>query len=253
LALAGPQNPGEIDVTIAAPATGGPVAYYQVQWSTDPNFPPSPGQSPQLPATSTFYEILNLAAGTTYDIRIVAGNAAGQSPYSNVVAASPASPPVTTTTLPTTTTTAPGVTTTVPVTTTTTVPATTTTTQACALGAFTITTTTTGKTYLTKKGAMAENIGLNLSISNLCSWAVSVTSVLRGTSTLDPNAPYALTGPQSGGQWSATIPSSGQTNWSVGVHDMTVQLSGSATSVARGLLICAWKAPGQRSSTATSC
>jgi Tfp pilus assembly protein PilV len=243
-----PQNQQEIDVVIAAATGGGTAAYYEVQWSTDPTFS-APAQSPQLPATSTAYNILNLAAGTAYNIRIFAGNSVGQSPYSAVVTASTASMQATTTTA--TPTTLPLITI-LPTTTTTTVAPTTTTTQPCLLGGFTITTATAGKTYLTNKSVMSENLALNLNISTTCLWIVSVTSVLHGTTTVDPGAPYVLSGPVGGGQWSATIASSGQ-SWPVGTHDMTVLLGGSATTITNGLLVCAWTPPGQRSSSANAC
>ncbi len=256
-----PLDQQEIDVALSAPASGGPVFGYELQWATDLLFL-APAQSPQLPPTSTSYALQGLAAGTTYFVRAFASNTTGQSAYSPVVSATTAALPVTTTlpatTLPATTlpaTTLPA--TTLPATTlpptTTTVPATTTTIPMCNLGAFTITTSTSGKTYLTKGGAMTENIALNLSVNGTCVWVVVASSVLHGTSTLDPNAPYVFVGAPIGGQWSATIVSSGQTNWSVGIHDMNILLSGHATTVTHGLLICAWSPPGQRSSSANVC
>ena len=246
-----PQNQQEIDLVITAATSGGTPTYYEVQWSTDPTFA-APAQSPQLPATSAAYNILNLAAATAYNIRIFAGNGIGQSPYSAVVTASTASMQATTTTAATTTTLPVGSTTVLPTTTTTTVPPTTTTTQPCLLGGFTITTATAGKTYLTNKSVMSENVVLNLNISTTCLWIVAVKSVLHGTTTLDAGAPYLLAGPLGGGQWSATIASSGQA-WSVGTHDMTVLLAGNATTVTNGLLVCAWIPPGQRLSSPNAC
>ncbi len=260
LALAGlqpasPQDQQEIDLTIIPPLTGGAIDGYYVQWSTDLVFP-APAQSPQLPPTSTSYAVQGLAAGTTYFVRVFAGNATGQSPYSLVLPATTASVPVVTTTVAPSTT-VPVVTTipptTLPTTTTTTLPTTTTTTVACTLGAFTITTSTTGKTYLNKNGTMSENVILNLTVNGACPWLATVVSVLHGTLTSDPASPYLLVGPATGGQWSATVSSSNQAGWSVGTHDMTIILRGTATSVTHGLLICAWKAPGQRSSSSTTC
>ncbi len=256
IALAGtqpapPQNQQEIDVTVTAPVSGGPVAAYYVQWSTDSLFS-APSQSPQLPPTSISYAAQGLAAGTTYYLRMFASNATGQSNYSAVVSASTASVPATTTT-PAVTTTVPATTTTTGVSTTTSSSTTTSTTLACNLGAFTITTSSTGKTYLDKSGNMTENVVLNLAVNGGCLWAATVVSVLHGTATSDPGAPYALTGPPAGGQWSATIGSLGQANWSVGTHDMTVLLAGRTTSISHGLLICAWKPPGQHSPLATVC
>jgi hypothetical protein len=124
---------------------------------------------------------------------------------------------------------------------------------ACSLGGFTITSQTTGKTYLDKSGAMTENIILNLSVNGYCPWAATVVSFLHGTLTADPGSPYVLAGLPTGGQWSATVASSGHSNWSVGTHDMTILVAGTPTSVSHGLLICAWKPPGQRSSLSTTC
>ncbi len=226
-------NTSEIDLTITAPQLGGPVAYYTVQWSTDPLFP-APASSPQLPASSTSYAAQNLAPNTTWYFRAFAGNSAGQSAYS----------------LP-----AIGVTATLPVLTTTTVPGTTTTTAVptCLLGGFSVTTSLSGKTYLDKQGNMTENVGLSLSVNGLCSLLATVVSVLHGTVTVDPGAPYLLVGLSTGGLWSSTIAASGQAGWTVGTHDMTVLLSGSATLVTHGLLVCAWTPPGQRSSSANAC
>jgi hypothetical protein len=133
-----------------------------------------------------------------------------------------------------------------PVTTTTTVPT-------CLLGAFTITTATVGKTYLAKSGTMSENLVLSLSVNGLCALVTTVASVLHGTVTADPGAPYQLLGPVAGGQWSTTVASSGQAGWAVGIHDMTVRLSGTATLVTHGLLICTWMPPGQRSASSNAC
>jgi prepilin-type N-terminal cleavage/methylation domain-containing protein len=259
-----PQDQQEIDLSIVAPTGGGAVAAYFVQWSTDLIFP-APAQSPQLPPTSTSYAVQGLATGTTYFLRIFAGNATGQSAYSSVVSASTApAVAVTTTTAPLVTLppvtipplTLPPVTlppVTLPPVTTTTVPPTTTTTVPCTLGAFTITTSTTGKTYLNKSGTMSENVILNLTVNAPCPWLASVVSVLHGTLTADPASPYVLFGLPTGGQWSATISSSGQSGWSVGTHDMTIVLVGRTTAVSHGLLICAWKPPGQRSASSTTC
>jgi len=71
--------------------------------------------------------------------------------------------------------------------------------------------------------------------------------------TADPGAPYQLLGPPAGGQWSTTVASSGQAGWAVGIHDMTVRLSGTATLVTHGLLICTWMPPGQRSASSNAC
>jgi Tfp pilus assembly protein PilV len=235
---ASPQNQQEIDVTIAPSAFGGPVAVYYVQWSTDSNFG-APSQSPQLPPTSSSYAAQGLAAATKYYFRMFAGNATGQSGYSTpVVSATTASVPATTTTVPGTTTSS-------------TVPATTTTTLPCSLGAFTITTSVTGKTYLHNgNGNMTENVVLNLAITGSCFLSVTVNSVLHGTMASDPGSPYSLSGPSGGGQWSYTIPSSGQAGWSVGTHDLTVLIGGSATSVTHGLLVCAYtKNPSALSTT----
>jgi outer membrane protein assembly factor BamB len=133
------------------------------------------------------------------------------------------------------------------------VPATTTTTLACSLGAFTISTAITGKTYLHNgSGKMTENVVLNLAINGSCLAGVTVNSVLHGTVTADPDSPpYPLSGPAGGGQWSYTIGSDGQSGWSVGTHDMTVYLAGRATAVSHGLLICA--ATGSPSNLATTC
>ena len=248
-----PQNQQEIDVTITAPVGGGAVAVYFVQWSTDSMFS-APSQSPQLPSTSTSYAAQGLAAATTYYLRTFASNVTGQSSYSAVVSLSTASVPSTTTT-PASTTTVPAITTTTGVSTTTSSSSTSTTstTLACNLGAFTITTSSTGKTYLDKSGNMTENVVLNLAVNGACLWAATVVSYLHGTATSDPGAPYALTGLPIGGQWSVTVGSSGQGNWSVGTHDLTVLLGGRTTSISHGLLICAWKPPGQRSALATVC
>jgi hypothetical protein len=100
---------------------------------------------------------------------------------------------------------------------------------------------------------MTENLVLNVAITGPCSWVVSVRSVLHGTSTPDPGAPFALSGPAGGGQWSATVLSTGQANWSLGTHDMTIVVGATVTSVSHGLLVCAWTPPGQRSSSATVC
>jgi prepilin-type N-terminal cleavage/methylation domain-containing protein len=249
-----PLDQQEIDVALNAPVSGGPVSGYELQWATDLLFM-APAQSPQLPPSSSSYALQGLAASTTYFVRAFASNNTGQSAFSAVVSATTAAMPVTTT-LPATTlpaTTLPSTTIVAPPPTTTTVPTTTTTIAMCNLGAFTITTSTTGKTYLTKGGAMTENIALNLSVNGTCVWVVVASSVLHGTSTVDPNAPYVFVGAPIGGQWSATILSSGQTNWSVGIHDMSILLSGRATTVTHGLLICAWTPPGQRSSSANVC
>jgi hypothetical protein len=247
-----PLDQQEIDLKIIAPTGGGPVDGFYVQWSTDSLFA-APAQGPQLPPTSTSYAVQGLAAGTRYFLRIFAGNATGQSPYSPVLQAVTAPAVVATTTVAPATTTTPTTTPTATTTTSTTVPTTTTTTLPCTFGAFTITTSTTGKTYLDKAGKMSENVILNLTVNGACQWPASVASVLHGTLTADPASPYALAGPAAGGQWSAVISSSGQNGWSVGTHDMTVFLAGQATSVTHGLLICAWKAPGQRSSSSTTC
>jgi Tfp pilus assembly protein PilV len=233
---AAPQNQQEIDLNITAAAGGSPVTVYYVQWSTDSTFP-APSQSPQLPPTSTTYAAQGLAAATTYYLRIFAGNTSGQSPYSAVVSAATAAFTAATTTMPGTT-----------------IPATTTTTVACNLGAFTITTATTGKTYLAKTtGQMSENIVLNLAVNGACPWPVTVSSVLHGTTTADPGAPYVLAGPPTGGQWVATVVTIGQANWSVGTHDMTVLMTGTITPVSHGLLVCAYKPKGQRSPLSTAC
>ena len=247
-----PLDQQEIDVALSAPASGGPVFGYELQWATDLLFL-APAESPQLPPTSSSYALQGLAAGTTYFVRAFASNTTGQSAYSPVVSATTAALPVTTT-LPSTTILVPPPTTIlVPPPTTTTVPTTTTTIAMCNLGAFTITTSTTGKTYLTKGGAMTENVALNLSVNGPCVWVVVASSVLHGTSIADPNAPFVFVGAPIGGQWSATILSAGQTNWSVGIHDMSILLSGHATTVTHGLLICAWSPPGQRASSANVC
>jgi hypothetical protein len=143
--------------------------------------------------------------------------------------------------------------TTVPGPTTTTVPPTTTTTLPCNLGAFTITTASTGKTYLNKSGTMSESPVLNLAVNGVCALVATVQSVLQGATTADPGAPYTLVGLPAGGQWAVTVAANGQPGWQVGIHNLTVRLAGAPTSVAHGLLVCGWTPPGQRSSSATVC
>jgi hypothetical protein len=240
LALAVPQpvsplNQQQIDLTIGGPTTGGAVAAYFVQWSTASSFA-APAQSPQLPPTSTTYSAQGLASGTAYYLRIFASNAAGQSGYSLSVTATTASASVATT-----------------VAVATTVPSTTTTTLPCNLGGFTVTTGVTGKTYLDNKGVMTENLGLNLAVNGSCASVATVQAVLHGTTTADPGSPFTLAGPSGGGQWSVTIGSNGQSNWTVGIHDLSIVLGGRPTSVSAGLLICDWTPPGQRSSSSTVC
>jgi hypothetical protein len=99
---------------------------------------------------------------------------------------------------------------------------------------------------------MSENFVLGLAVGP-CLWVVTVQSVLHGTSTADPSSPYLLSGPITGGQWSDTVAASGQAGWSVGIHDMTVVIGGTSSSVTHGLLVCGWTPPGQRSSSSTDC
>jgi prepilin-type N-terminal cleavage/methylation domain-containing protein len=241
LTATGTPTSNEIDFTITAPTSGGQPSNYIVQYSTDPTFS-TYAQSAPLPGTSTGYQVTTLAASTKYYFQIEATNSAGASPWSASV------PPFVSTASSTTTTS-----TTVAATTTTTVASTTTTTLACSLNGFTITTTRTGKTYETAQGNMSENVSLIVQVSGNCTGVVTVQSVLHGTTTADPSSPYPLSGPASGGQWSGTILSNGQSGWSVGTHDMTVYLNGVATTLVHSLLVCAHVGNGQQNNNPGTC
>jgi prepilin-type N-terminal cleavage/methylation domain-containing protein len=234
----------EIDVSVAAVTGGGPAQDYYLQYSTDPTFPAGDIGQVDYPVTpGTDIPVQGLAASTTYYFRYYATNSAGQSGYSpSLQAATPAPSSATTTTATTT----PGSTTT------TTVPQTTTTTLPCALGSFTISTKTSGKTYLTQSGAMSENVGLSLNVSGACNATLSVVSTAPGGNA-DPSSPYLLAGPAGGGQWTGLIGSYHSTSWALGTHNMVVYLNGTPTSVAHGLLVCTYTVPGHRSSSPTTC
>jgi len=239
-----PSSDGqEIDVSVPPATSGGTPQSYYLQYSTDPTFTTGIGQVDYPITPNTQVQVQGLAASTTYYFRAYATNAAGTSPYSGSLSATTPAPATTTTTSASTSTTVAGSTTT----------STTTTTLPCSVGSFTISTKTSGKTYLANKtGAMTENIGLSVNVTGSCSASITVAS--SGTNgAADPGSPYPLSGPSSGGQWSGTIASSGSTAWTLGTHTMTVYVNGSAISLSHGLLVCAYMPPGQRSPSPTSC
>jgi prepilin-type N-terminal cleavage/methylation domain-containing protein len=234
----------EIDVSVPPTGSGGTPQAYYLQYSTDPTFTTGVGQVDYPVTPNTQIQVQGLAASTTYYFRAYATNAAGTGPYSSSLSATTPAPATTTTTTSATTSTTTGGTTTT---------STTSTTLPCSVGSFTISTNTSGKTYLHKKtGALTENIGLSVNVTGSCSASVTVGSVGTNGAT-DPGSPYPLSGPSSGGQWAGTIFSSTWPAPTVGTHTMTVYVNGSAIALSHGLLVCAYIPPGQRSSSPTSC
>lgn len=199
----------EIDLSVTASTTGGTASAYYVQYSTDPTFTSGYGQVDVPLGPDSMVPVQGLAASTTYYFRAYATNAAGASGYSPTLTA--------------------------------TTPAATTTASSCTLGSFTIDTQRSGKTYLDSSGAMTENVGLSLNVTGSCTATITVSSVAPG-GTSDPGSPYTLSGASTGGQWTGTILSYGSTDWSVGTHEMTVNMNGTATAISHGLLVCTYTA-----------
>ncbi len=234
-----PTDPGATEVDLSWSAPGSDPGYYVVEWATAPNVLPAAGtsgtggpgssgmfqSSPHEPGTATVFAVQSLTSSTQYWFEVVAWTSTGTSwavSTSQVTATTdppPSDPP-------------------------------------CTMSGLTVTGASsgnTGKTYLSRSGSMSENLDLVVGSTGSCTGAtVTVVGAAPGGGT-DPGSPYALAG--SGSQWTATVPSAGQSTWPTGQHTFTVELNATpvAPPLAQSLVVCSYIAPGQRSGAQNQC